>query len=118
MSFGVGIKRKAWSSEEEGLAKELLAQGAPDLLFREKLGRSKAAATTHFYYKAGRRPYEPKCSRTEIADLASARPTADLLVEAARRASASCRDLTAQLMGDPPVGYSELDKRHGSRHSA
>jgi hypothetical protein len=122
MSFGVGTQRKQWSSEDEALAKELMAQGASEVLFLEKLGRSKAAAHTHFYYKAGKRPYRVRV-RPSLAPVGgtdvhvSARPTDELLEDAKRRALAP-RDITAQLMGDPPRGYSALDKQNVTSHSA
>lgn len=39
------------------------------------------------------------------------RPGEDILAERDRRASAPARNLTGAICGDPPVGFSALDRR-------
>lgn len=49
-------------------------------------------------------------SKTELEILAS-RPPCEVLQEHSTRCQAPVRDLTAALCGDPPVGYSALERR-------
>lgn len=49
-------------------------------------------------------------SKTELQILAN-RPPSDVLREHAERCQAPVRDLTAAYFGDPPVGYSALERR-------
>ena len=114
-----GLPRNVWTPEDETLARELLAQRAPNAVFREKLGRSKNAANSHFYYKSGARPYRDVRRKRELLGdgevggtsvVASFRPSDELLAEAKQRADAP-RTITMLLCGDPPVGFSALDKR-------
>lgn len=45
--------------------------------------------------------------------LAVSRPDPEMIAEAQRRADAP-RSLTAEFFGDPPAGYSALDRRHNA----
>jgi len=42
------------------------------------------------------------------------RPSDEVIAEAQRRAAAVPRDLTGMLLGDPPVGFSMLDRRQSA----
>jgi hypothetical protein len=107
-----------WTPEQEKLAGELMAAGTPPEQFLVKLGRTKDAAYQRLYYKRVG-PYRPKAERLrpisaqtfQIGDQVSARPDEKLLAEAEARANVP-RTATAWLCGDPPPGYSALDKRH------
>lgn len=50
----------------------------------------------------------PSC---QLHAVTTVRPPTELLMEREYRLSLPCRDLTAALFGDPPPGYSALDRR-------
>jgi hypothetical protein len=56
----------------------------------------------------GRRRGRPHAAGIELG---SPRPDAETLLESRRRACAPYRSLAGWLMGDPPAGFSALDKR-------
>lgn len=107
-----------WTPEQELLARELMAAGASAEEFLAKLGRSKDAAYQRLYFHRrtaadwSYRRRKPRGVSFQLADPVSARPTAELLEDAKARANA-LRPITAWICGDPPPGYSALDKRHG-----
>lgn len=58
------------------------------------------------------RPYEAEMSPPRLQfERAIIRPSAELLAERDHRLSLEPRDLTAALLGDPPPGYSALERR-------
>jgi hypothetical protein len=108
-----------WTPEQEQLAREMMATGASAEEFLLKLGRTKDAAYQRLYSKrcadgsyTRRKPRKLSAQSFQMADPVAARPNAELLVAAIARTNAP-RSITAWLCGDPPPGYSALDKRHG-----
>jgi hypothetical protein len=94
---------KPWTDDEIELARQMLAARAKDSEFRSRLGRSKSAAQTRILYDA---------TSVERYLMAEPRPQvpAGLWDDRDRRASTRL-SLTAWFCGDPPPGYSALDKR-------
>lgn len=112
-----------WTTEEETLAKILLAAKADNATFLERVGRTKQAAHAHWNYINKGKPRRERVRRTleggiiGSAEVRSvARPTAEMLADARRRNGASC-SLTASLMRDPPPGQSALDKKNAEGHT-
>lgn len=71
-----------------------------------QLKRSEAAVKSKFKYLQSeklRQEPEAEVTRTNVPK--------DVLAEQARRLSAMARDLTGSLLGDPPLGFSALDRR-------
>lgn len=110
---------KTWNDEQTELARSLLAAKASDDVFRERLGRSKACA----YYRILRVDHPDVLKGRVAARLARKNPNdfphitagkinipPDAFADAERRMSAP-RSLTSAVFGDPPPGYSALDKR-------
>lgn len=79
-----------------------------------KANAARAKAWREKQKAAGRNPKFPvnDASRRDVVSSA-ARPSPDLIEDAMRRSSAP-RSLTAALFGDPPVGFSALDRRQGA----
>lgn len=50
----------------------------------------------------------------DATDATVSRPETKIMEEAQRRSNAPYRSITSALMGDPPIGYSQLDRRQGS----
>ena len=98
-----------WTNEEIALARRMLAEKRPDSEFRERLGKSKSAASARIFranhheaiadWTTLRLPREP---RIEVPP--------EVRADADRRAGAP-RSLTAWQFGDPAPGCSALDKR-------
>lgn len=125
MPFHIGQRPIPWTPQDEELAKKLLEARATEAEFQEKLGRSKAASYAHFYYlkhgdknRPDRIRLRPSRGKNIVGEegasadvvLSYARPAVQLLEEAKQRLLAP-RSITAMLCGDPPPGYSALDKK-------
>jgi hypothetical protein len=68
-----------------------------------KIGRSEAACWNHYYNEGGSRHGSYSVRKN---------PSEEALADAARRAQARERQsLTEQFFGDPPKGYSALDRK-------
>jgi hypothetical protein len=120
----MGNGQNLWSSEETSRARKLLARNATAEEFRIELGRSKAAAQARILYLDNPRSRErtkERAYRQKMGERADPMPTGiqaerprsippHLVVEARQR-SAAARSITAFVFGDPPPGYSALDKR-------
>ena len=114
---------KRWSAEDDRIARELLDTDASAAEFKEKLGRSKAAAIAHFNErkKYSARRAAPSLPRVQGRRLSSEdgyegsagqvihRPSTEMVLEARKRDNIP-RSLTAWLCGDPAPGHSALDK--------
>ncbi len=122
----MGLKDK-WTAEEETLAKVMFAAKVDDATFLAKVGRTKAAANTHFSYIAHGKPHrERRPAKREKKPLEKVggancsvvhRPTEEMIRDARQRSSAP-RPLTSWLNGDPPPGSSALDKKNAESHTS
>lgn len=127
-------KTGAWSKVELEDFHRMVSEGkTPDQIAQE-LGRSRLSVQsriqrenmTEDQRKAHRakklewsrrnNPFaKPRDCREYInaADLVAKRPSHELLKEAQQRSLAPHRSLTSAFLGDPPIGYSALDRRPG-----
>jgi hypothetical protein len=114
------IRPNPWTDEQTAKARELLAAKAPNETFIAEIGRSKVAARARIRYlgdpegfKSKRRAERP--SRAKTASKRVENPDRfyipDEVIAAAAARLTAHRSLTAQLCGDPPVGFSALDRR-------
>jgi hypothetical protein len=100
-----------WTDEEIKLGRQLLAAKAKDSEFRSRLGRSKVAAQTRILYNA------TSVERYLLTELYPRPVVPDELLEDRDRRAAAPLSLTAWLCGDPPSGYSALDRRQREARS-
>jgi hypothetical protein len=103
-------KGVSWSIKELQQAVRMKRQGATCADIAVALGRSAAAVEAKFKYWGKRRVNVP------IAHLIE-RPTSTI-EEQIKRNAARHRDLTGAICGDPPIGYSALDRTRGIRPAA
>lgn len=115
------MRKDIWPPEHTDIAREMLANKAPDAEFLRVFGRSKQAAQAHVRwkddadyraertaYRALKRPTPKDKCRTNLA-------VPDRLREEASARACAPRTLTALVFGDPPPGMSALDqKRQGA----
>lgn len=101
--------RPRWTDAETDAARELLKKGATDDECREVLGRSFAAC----------RERVERVNLEVVTGPSATGPKAppEVLAEKARRAAAPVT-ITGFVFGDPPVGYSALDRRNTAGASA
>jgi hypothetical protein len=97
-----------WSQKDYETARRLIKDGASNETCLEVLGRTRKACETKVLYgKApnSKIPYAPRRgdSATQLPD--------EVVTEAKARWSAPRRDISAIVFGDPPVGYSALERR-------
>jgi hypothetical protein len=120
------MKQNRWTEAEEIIAKDLFAAEASGEEFVTRLGRTKSAAHSHFYYGRccsgiKRRGYHRGNNRnTRITNRVgpaggasarvSERPTDTMLLEAKIRMETP-RSITQFVCGDPAPGYSALDRK-------
>ncbi len=113
-TIGQGSVIAKWTDEETERARKLLDAGADDATFRAELGRTKGSAKSRVAWiklkESGRRT-----TRENRKDPDSRRPERmvvpqQLWDEAARRSSAP-NSLTGSFFGDPPQGFSALERR-------
>jgi hypothetical protein len=76
--------------------------------------RVETAAYRRRWGKTQRREYLDHNQQRFVAEVVN-RPSQELLADATKRLIAP-RTLTGSLCGDPPVGYSALDRRQGARN--
>lgn len=117
-----------WSSAEVEKLQTLMSLGMRRADIAEALGRTQKSIDGKVQYLSlsdeqrderrralrRRRMREAKESpriHVNAQVVVSSRPTHDVIVERARRSDAPFRDLTAAIFGDPPVGYSALERR-------
>jgi len=120
------MKRK-WTDEEVEQLKSLLETNLTDSEIADRLGRTLKAVRMKLDYIRRtpiQRDMDRKRCRTyyrrlrpikaHIHDNAqvieSSRPDEETLAERDRRYATPFRDLTGLLLGDPPVGYSAMDR--------
>jgi hypothetical protein len=103
-----------WSDADTQTAARMLGEGASDADFRKALGRSRSSARSRVTL-AGitvrKVDSAPAIDQAWSAKVRGVSPQA--LADADRRARAP-RSLTAIAFGDPPPGYSALDRRNSS----
>jgi hypothetical protein len=108
------IQRRSWSDEETRLVLDLRhGGGLQRKQVAKRLGRSLGSVIAKLdreqwgYGEVGARGYG--------AGQASVKPSAEALDDLDRRhAALNRRSLTASLLGDPPPGFSQLDKQRGA----
>lgn len=118
------LRSSNWTPEETELARKLLAEGAPEREFERQIGRTKEAAKTRIQtlnYRARRAEADrfrtlsgSRCKKSEYRRVeAEAAIPPEVIADSVRRSDAP-RSLTAMLCGDPPPGYSALDRRRAN----
>lgn len=129
-----GLKTGAWSKVELETLHGMLSDGKTPGQIAQELGRSclsvqsrisrenqtedqrKAHREKKLEWSRRNNPFaKPRDCREYInaADLVANRPSHELLKEAQQRSLAPHRSLTSAFLGDPPIGYSALDRRPG-----
>jgi hypothetical protein len=103
---------KAWSAEDTDIARQMFVNKEPSEAFIAKLGRSESASRERVKRANERVNVERRATAGGIA-----KAPAQVVEDAVRRARAP-RSLTALAFGDPPPGYSALDRRNRAEASA
>jgi hypothetical protein len=104
-------KFRTWSSDDTEIARQMVLNKEPSEAFLAKLGRSETAARERVKRANERVNVE---RRATAEGFAKAPP--QLVEDAIRRARAP-RSLTAIVCGDPPHGFSALDRRNRAEAS-
>lgn len=112
------MKRKMWTQDEIDSVYRLKEAGMTPQQIAKQIGRSQTAV---YFRLAGKYDPEHRAKRnaeyrmeypSRAVDMpVDARPPMEVIAERNRRMSLPCRDLTASLFGDPPVGLSALERR-------
>jgi hypothetical protein len=105
-----------WTPEEEEIGRRLLEERASEAEFLEKLGRTKKAASSHFYsveHRAMvlRRRGEVLVCRGPTGKVTIANAPSIAMMDEAQRQLVAPRSLTSEFFGDPPPGRSALDRK-------
>lgn len=101
------VPRRPWISSEVERAKILRAEGHSDLEIDRRLNRRPGSTNLKLAVKVPVR-HNPEGG----PNTGSIRAPDHVLAERdARKEAADRRDLTARFCGDPPKGYSELERR-------
>lgn len=98
-------RAKRWSSEDEKILMGLLAQNKTNKQISEAMGRSRKEVYSKVEYitRMGKKKVHTVLTpRVSVPD--------HVLADADRRANAP-RTISAFVLGDPPMGFSALDKR-------
>lgn len=110
------MRTDIWTIEQEYLAKQYAH--ASSLEFIEKVGKTKAAANSHFYYSryiqktTKKQRKEHQCKRRSRQAVVISNAPNRKMIEDAKQRLIAVRSLTAIICGDPPPGYSALDRLH------
>jgi hypothetical protein len=103
------LARKYWTDDELAKLKTMLNEGMSLRVASIKLGRGPQAAKKKLLEG---RPNRRRVTDPSGVGYVSAMRAPEIVVERRRQyLAAPHRSLTAALMGDPPVGFSALDKR-------
>lgn len=102
-----------WSEADTEAAAKMLADGACDADFRRVLGRTRAAARSRISHAmvCVRMESQPASDTAWLHEIRDVDPE---ILAAARRRALAPRSLTAIAFGDPPPGFSALDRRNSS----
>jgi hypothetical protein len=105
-----------WLAEHTALAREMLANKAPDAEFRRLFGRSKKAAVEHIRWKD-----DPEYRQSRTADRVVRKSVTkercvnisipDRLRREANDRAIAPQTLTGFVFGDPPIGYRAIDRK-------
>jgi IS30 family transposase len=95
---------KKWAPEEIALLEQRLAEGVRPVQIARELGRHRSSIYERMYRGKLRKP------RVSAGMVVSIVPD-HVEREWRERQVAPIRDLTAAYLGDPPVGYSALERR-------
>lgn len=79
-----------------------------------KANAARAKAWREKQKAAGKNPKKPVGNPRRDTVSSIARPSSELLAEAQRRSLAPHRSFTAAFLGDPPLGFSALDRRQSA----
>jgi hypothetical protein len=109
-------KTTPWTSEEDEIGRRLLEERASEAEFLEKLGRTKKAASSHFYYVEHRamvlcRRGEAPVHRGPARQVTMANAPSIAMMDDAQRQLAAPRSLTSEFFGDPPPSRSALHRK-------
>lgn len=102
-------RQQKWTDEETALARKLLKERAPDSEYPRQLGRTRICARA----RIERLDYMAAFGSRRSDDRPSEPVPMEVWVERSKRIAAP-RSLTASLLGDPPSGYSALDRKQVS----
>jgi hypothetical protein len=106
--------RGKWNSETRKIAHDLRAAGATidEVAGVVAMSASSVKQELHGIPRGGLKPELPPCQpQTYIKHVSDAQ----ISERDQRRAAADRRDFTGAFFGDPPPGYSELDKKRAHR---
>ena len=98
-------KGVSWSMKELQQALRMKRQGATCADMAVALGRSAAAVEAKFKYWGK--------TRVNVPTTHLIKRSTSAIEEQIERNAAHHRDLTAAICGDPPIGYSALDRKRG-----
>ena len=99
---------QAWSEEQKAkLMRMRLVEGRDWDEIAVELGRSVPAVKSKFKYEAFQQQKLRQVSESVTSDRTVPR---DVVAEQVRRLSAPSRDIAGAVFGDPPVGFSALDR--------
>lgn len=109
-----GAYRTKWTPERIRIAFEMRAEGATFMEIAKVIGLSHVAVSTELAdAPCPRKPSERRIDNARTTE--ASRAPSDVLAERERRAAAAdLRNYTQTFFGDPPPGYSALDKRAGA----
>jgi hypothetical protein len=119
---------KVWSEEETAILREMVAAGCGLPAIMERLGRTEPSVRERWRYINQSR--EEKAKRQEQINikrrlrnqfgtgtsLYASRVPQDVLVNREARLAAGPRDLTGAFFGDPPRGFSALERPEQQSH--
>lgn len=105
----------AWNDQDTALAAKLIAAGSDNATFLNVLGRSKRSARERLRYIKARKPHSERSMRSSpnihCRDYSKRVDVPDAVIQAAVLRQLAPRSITALFFGDPPTGYSALDRR-------
>jgi hypothetical protein len=96
-------KQPRWTSQDFAKAESLIEAGATNEQCLEALGRTLKACSEKVRLGIGPQLYFKSAPATKVPE--------GVREEAAKRHMACPRDLTGMIFGDPPKGYSALERR-------
>lgn len=108
----MGVLTHRWSAEEVAKARRVYLQQVEQ---GNKPSYAKIAAELGPHFTASMVKCKLRYSERDVSlpdiDYRRQVPSPESLADRDRRIGARFRDLTAMIMGDPPIGFSALDRR-------